>query len=224
MGLYALVILSALFAITHIVPSHGGIRAGLIEKHGEMKFRAVYSALSLITLGGAIALFVFHKGEGPVYWETPRLAYIVGYPLNFLALFLLAGIPFSPSPLSMMPGKNEVRGVLKITRHPMNMGIAFWALAHMVSNGNLAGLAFFGALFVTGFAGAYHMDGRKVRELDGAADEFRDRTSVLPFAAILDGRQWIEREDLRPAHLLAAILGFLLVLFFHGALFGATPW
>lgn len=225
MALTLLVGLSALFVATHFGLSHGRIREGLLEKLGEWGFRGLYSLVSVVTLGGAAAVLWGHRGLGPALWDLPRgVAAVLALALMFVAFELLALALATPSPTGMMPAAAEVRGVLRITRHPMNMGFACFGLAHALANPSLGDASFFGAIFLVGFFGAYHQDRRKTRQATAGFREFRARTSVFPFAAILTGRTRLEPAELSVPLILAGALGFAAVAAFHGSLFGVPAW
>jgi uncharacterized membrane protein len=224
MGLVMLIVFSVLFAATHILMSHGGIRAGLVAKLGDVPFRVVYSLVSLITLGGAIALFAGQKGAPPVLWDTPAWLFPVTWILVLLGFILLFLSLATPSPAGMMPAKIEARGILRVTRHPMNMGLALWALGHAIANGRLGDVFFFGSIFVVGFIGAYHQDRRKARERGDEFKQFQQQTSILPFAAVITGKTKLELSELSVPLLAIAAAAFIIILFLHGRLFGVTPW
>lgn len=54
-------------------------------------------------------------------------------------------------------GENAVaeaaRGIQRITRHPMLWPFALWAAVHVIGNGDVAAVLFFGAFLVTALAG-----------------------------------------------------------------------
>ena len=224
MAMFGLIVLSFLFAATHIGMSHGNFRSNMIEKRGEMGFRAIYSAVSLITFVGALYLFTKLKGQGAPLWEAPGLSYLFGYPLMLTSFFLLFQVPANPSPAGMMPAGFEPKGTLAITRHPMNMGIAMFALAHIIGNGYLADMAFFGSLLVTGFVGAYHQDKRKAEELGKDFVRMQVTTSIFPFAAILSKRARFNSEDVNMPLAILACVAFAALVLGHGHLFGKTLW
>lgn len=225
MALILVVGLSFLFVATHFGLSHGRIRQGLVEKLGEWPFRGLYSVVSVLTLGGAAVVLWGHRGIGPVLWQLSRpLAAVVALVLMFLAFEFLALSLATPSPTGMMPAQPEARGVLRITRHPMNLGFACFGLAHALAKGTLGDASFFGAIFVVGFLGAYHQDRRKTREAAAGFQEFRAQTSVLPFAAILTGKNRLAPRELSLPLLVLGALGFAAVAVFHGSLFGVPVW
>jgi uncharacterized membrane protein len=113
--------------------------------------------------------------------------------------------------------------VLRITRHPVMWGVGLWAAVHIVANGDLASLLFFGGFLLTALGGAGHLD-RRMAATEGARwQRFAAVTSFLPFAALLAGRQrWAWAELRRPV---AWGLGaFALLLFLHPHLFGVRPY
>lgn len=225
MALTLVVGLSFLFVVTHFGLSHGRIREGLVEKLGVWPFRGLYSAVSVVTLGGAAVVLWGHRGLGPVLWQLSRpLAAAVALVLMFLAFELLALSLATPSPTGMMPAQPEARGVLRITRHPMNVGFACFGLAHALANGTLGDASFFAAIFVVGFLGAYHQDRRKAREAAPGFREFQTQTSIFPFAAVLAGRNRFEPRELSVPLMLLGALGFAVVALFHGSLFGVPIW
>jgi len=224
MALAMLILMSALFAVTHIGMSHDPYRARLEEKLGPKGFQVVYSIVSLVTFGAAVALFVNNRKAGPVLWTTPSLFYPIIYLLMLLAFLLLVLSMRDRSPAMMLGGKMEPEGVLRITRHPMNMAIAFFALAHMIANGSLGDVAFFGSLFVVGFFGSYHQDQRKAREKGEAYTAFQGETGVFPFAAIVQGKTTFAAKDLRMPFVIIAVLAFVGAIVVHENLFGIRPY
>ena len=224
MALAMLILMSVLFAVTHIGMSHDPFRARLVERLGAKGFQAVYSIVSLITFGGAIWIFSGHRKLGPVLWTTSHWLYPVVYLLMLLAFLLLVLSMRDPSPAMMVGGKMKPEGVLRITRHPMNMAIACFALAHMVANGSLGDVFFFGSIFAVGFFGSYHQDRRKVREKGEGYVAFQRQTGIFPFAAIVQGKTRLAVTDLRMAFVIIAVLAFAAALVLHEDLFGICPF
>jgi uncharacterized membrane protein len=216
--------MSFLFAATHLGMSHEPYRGRLVDKFGAKGFQVVYSVVSLVTLGTAVALFAHNQKAGPVLWTMPGLLYPVVYLLMLLAFVLLVLSMRDRSPAMMLGGKTEPEGVLKVTRHPMNMAFASFGLAHIIANGTLGDIAFFGSLFAVGLFGSYHQDQRKVREQGEAYVAFQNQTGVIPFAAILQGKQKLEAKDLRLPFVIFAVIAFVAAIVVHEDLFGIRPY
>ncbi len=215
MELAALVVLSTLFVVTHIGMSSISYRQRLVDRVGELGFLGIYSLISLITLGGAIYIYSKLESQGPVLWEMSRVFSPLVFLLLLLAFVLFVLSVHTPSPIGMRPGKSEPKGVLCITRHPMNMGFACFGLAHVIASGTLAGFFLFGAFFAVGFFGAYHQDKIKSMENDPDFNHFQIMTSIFPFGAIVTGRCKIKIEEFSKPLLAIALIGFFVALFMH---------
>jgi uncharacterized membrane protein len=219
-----LILMSVLFAVTHIGMSHDPFRARLVERLGPKGFQAVYSIVSLVTLGVAVSIFADNRKAGFVLWTMPGWLYPVVFLLMLLAFLLLVLSMRDRSPAMMIGGRMEPEGVLRITRHPMNMALACFALAHMIANGTLGDVAFFGSIFAVGFFGSYHQDRRKAREKGEDYVAFQSQTGIFPFAAIVQGKTGLAAKDLKMPFVIFAVLAFVSALLVHEDLFGIRPF
>ena len=221
MTLTLIVLFSALFVVTHLGMSQDPIRRGFVDKIGAWPFRALYSLISFATLGPAAVMWWQHRHLGPVLWELPFWPErILAGVLILFGFFLLFQLLATPSPASMMPAKIEARGVLRITRHPMNMGISLWALAHLLANGTFGDVAFFGSFLVVGVIGPYLQDARLKRSKGEDFKAFCKQTSVMPFSAILGRRNRLVPDELSFPLAFISIVLFVIVTLFHGRFFG----
>jgi uncharacterized membrane protein len=100
------------------------------------------------------------------------------------------------------------------------MFLAMWGVAHMLGNGTVGDVAFFGSFVAVGLIGPYHMDARLKREKGEKFVDFCRRTSVLPFGAILRGRNRLEIDELSFPLAAIAVAVFAALVFFHGRFFG----
>ena len=222
MILILIVVFSVLFVATHLLMSYGAIRENLVAKLGQWPFRGLYSVISFLTLGTAAVLWWQNRHLGPVVWElNPWVERGIALVLMLVAIEFIALSLANPSPASMLPGNNEPRGILRITRHPMNMGLALFGLAHMLANGTVGDIAFFGAFVVVGVAGPFHMDARLKKERGEGFAEFCRQTSVIPFVAIARGRTKFRADEISFPLFLIGVVIFVALVIFHGKLFGA---
>jgi uncharacterized membrane protein len=221
MILILIVVFSALFVVTHLVMSHGAIREGLVAKLGQWPFRGFYSLVSFLTLGPAAALWWQNRHLGPVLWQlNPWVERGIALVLMLVAIEFLVLMLANPSPASMLPGNNEPRGILRVTRHPMNMGLALFGLAHLLANGTVGDVAFFGSFFVLGVAGPFQMDARLKKTRGAGFAEFCRQTSVIPFVAILRGRTKFRADEISFPLFLIGVVIYVALVIFHGRFFG----
>lgn len=222
MILTLIVVFSALFVMTHFGLSYGPIRRGLVDKLGEWPFRGLYSLVSFLTLGPAAVMWWGNRHLGPVLWELgPWVERGIALVLMLAAVELLVLMLATPSPSSLIPGNTEPRGILRVTRHPMNMGLALFGLAHMLGNGTLGDVAFFGSFVIVGVLGPFHQDARLKRTRGEGFAKFLRQTSVIPFVAIARGRTSFRADEISLPMFVIGVVVYVALVVLHGRLFGA---
>jgi len=203
--------LAVLFVGQHLGVTSTGLRVRLAEVLGERAYVATYSVVSIVIF---VLLIRAYNATTPelLLWPTSDVLRLV--PLVFvpLALLLVVGglVARNPTALGVVlesGSEAPVEGVLKITRHPVQCGILIWSLTHMLANGDLPSLVFFGALALVSGVGMVLIDRRKQQVFGAGWAAFRGATSLTPFAAIVAGRQSFKLSDLGwLAPLLAAVV------------------
>ncbi|HAE04070.1 MAG TPA: hypothetical protein DCG04_22020, partial [Rhodospirillaceae bacterium] len=113
-----------------------------------------------------------------------------------------------PKPLS---------GIMTVTRHPMMVGFALWAVSHLVANGDLASVILFGGLLILSVGGMFHIDYRRSVTLGSDWGPIALTTSITPFLAVIQGRT---KLDWAGIGLLRVVAGLAL---YAGLIFG-HPW
>jgi uncharacterized membrane protein len=217
-----LVLSSALFVGAHLFISHPPIRAPLRKTLGKWGFRAGYSLLS----GAAFTWMIYSFGNAPrtMLWEAPIFVMHGSLTLMLIAVFLIICGATTPNPGIMDMEKQGLAlgpsGVLKITRHPVMWGIALFGTSHILANGHLEGLIFFGSLVVLALAGASHIDYRKAQRLGDQWHKYVSITSHVPMAAIISGRSKVESGEIKWWQTLLTILVFSGFLIGHENMFG----
>ena len=175
-----------LFAATHMALSSQRFRPRLVARLGNRGFQGVYSLLALAIFVPLVSTYYAHKHAGPYLWTLSQLPGVrwLGYGLMGAAFVLVVAGLVQPSPAGLVPAKPEVRGVARITRHPVLMGFGLWGLAHLLLTiVHAAELAFFSGFAIFAVVGCEHQDQRKL-----AASEsyraFHAATPFLPFSRL----------------------------------------
>lgn len=99
---------------------------------GARTWRATYSLLSLAGLGLIVWGFGLVRQAPVQLWSPPTGMRHLAALLTLLAFVLLAA--------AYVPG-NQIKAYI---HHPMVAGVMLWALAHLLSNGNLGHALLFG--------------------------------------------------------------------------------
>lgn len=215
----------ATFVGGHLGLSAAAPRAALVRRLGAGGFLGAYSLVASIGLG----LAVWGWAEAPfvAVWDPP--AWTRWVPLVTMPLVLLGQVAGYTTPAPTIAGMEgtvaaEPRGIHRITRHPANVTSALWGAAHLCTNGDLAGILLFGSVLVLGVAGSLHIDARRAATDGEAWARYAARTSVVPFFAILQGRNRLALGEIAGWQWLGAALGYAAALWAHPWLIGASPW
>lgn len=216
-----------LFTVTHVGGSLVALRGWLIGRLGEKGFTTVYSIVSLGTFLPLIWVYFVGAGRHSgtlLFTPNPALA-LLSDVLMFLAFVFLVQAAATPNALTTQAAMTGVYppagyGIQRITRHPAGLGFALLGLAHMITNGFLGDWIFFGGFIVFFFVGGAHQDARKRASGNEDIVRFIDDTSLVPFAAILAGRQKLVLSEIKLKGLVIALVIFLVLRTFHSTLFG----
>jgi uncharacterized membrane protein len=133
----------------------------------------------------------------------------------------------TPNPTSVAQEARAAQppqGIVRVTRHPFLMGVALWALVHVVGNGDVASLVFFATWAVIALAGAVSIDAKRRRLLGAAWDSFAAQTSIVPFAAIAAGRNRLSLGEIGAWRWIASLMVYALLLGGHLHIIGVSPF
>lgn len=129
-----------------------GWRAQRIARLGENGWKGLYSLASALGLGLVVWGYGLARAEPVVLWAPPGWTRHLAALLTLPAFILIAA--------AYLPG-NRIKAAVG---HPMVAGVKVWAIAHLISNGNLADALLFGAFLLWAVA-----DFRSARQRDRAA-------------------------------------------------------
>ncbi len=187
------------FAGSHIVLSSLAVRARFIAKVGDKAFLGLYSLIAFATLIPLVWVYLGNRHAGGLVWNLAAVPGVrpLGMLLAVLGTAIIVAGVLQPSPaLAGMKQAGGARGLTRITRHPLFMGISLWALSHLLLNGFLTDVLFFGGLLAFSLAGAAHQDARKRVIEQGRLGQFFAESSFWPFGAIIAGRNRVIWREL----------------------------
>lgn len=171
------------FAI-HLVPTAPALEARAVDRVGANGWRGLFS---LIATAG---LFLIVAGMA-------RAPYIVLWPASPLARGLaLIAVPVA---FVLLAAAYLPSNVKRVTPHPMLWAVTLWACAHLLANGDVAGVLLFGSFLVYALIDRWSSNRRG--------------------AAVARGRQPLWADALA---LVAGLIGAVLVAHYHASLFGVA--
>ncbi len=211
------------FAASHMTLSSVRVRTPMIAMLGARGFQGLYSLVAFATFIPFVSIWVGDIHGGPLFWNlrgVPGLRILcialslAGFVLMFLALL-------QPSPTSLVPGgAKRAYGVNRVTRHALFMGVVLWTVPHLLLNGWASDVVFFGGLAVFSVMGSLHQDARKrAADDEGALVAFYEETSVVPFGAILAGRQKLALGELSWVAVALGLGAGIALYLFHDGIF-----
>ena len=174
---------------------------------GARAWRLLFASASIPSAVLVIGYFLAHRYDGVRLWN------IQGVPGMIPFVFILTAISFLflyPATYNLLeiPAilQPKVRlyatGIIRISRHPQAIGQILWCLSHGIWIGT--SFMVFTSIGLIGhhlFA-IWHGDQRLKARFGEAFLELQSQTSVVPFIAVLDGRQkLVLKEFLRPSQL-----------------------
>ena len=172
-----------LFVAVHLIPTVVPLRGALIARLGAGAYRGLFSVVALaglVLLVWGFARAPFEPLYAPPSWGRSLAVFAVPVSLVLLAA---ANMP------------THIRAAL---RHPMLLGVLLWAIAHLLSNGDLRSVVLFG-----GFAGYALIDLTSV-----VARGKRPSTEKPP------------RVAMDAVAIVAGLIAAGLFTYFHATLFG----
>jgi uncharacterized membrane protein len=130
----ALLILGlAIFFGAHLLPSFPEAHARLRARLGAGPYRGLFSLVSLLGFALIVWGYAIARPNSPTLWQPPVWSAWIPIVLMIPAMILLAA--------AYVPAGRIKAAV----RHPMLAAVKIWAFAHLLANGDLAGVLLFGS-------------------------------------------------------------------------------
>ena len=200
-----MLILLVLFAVIH--SGGAALRQRAEARIGARAWRLLFASASIPSAVVVIGWFLAHRYDGirlwnlqgvpgmvPLVWIGTAVSFLFLYPATYNLLEIPAVL------------KPQVRlyatGIIRISRHPQAIGQILWCITHALWIGSSFMLVTCFGLVAHHLFAVWHGDRRLQERFGPAFDDLKANTSVLPFRAVIDGRQQLDwREFLRPAQL-----------------------
>ena len=197
------------FALLH--SGGASLRAWGAERIGERAWRLLFAAVSIPSAVVVVAYFLAHRYDGLRLWNLQDQPWIVplvwtGTAISFLflypATYNLLEIPAVLKPQVRL----YATGIIRVSRHPQAVGQILWCATHLLWIGSSFMVATCAGLIAHHLFAVWNGDRRLRHRFGEAFEELKASTSVIPFRAVLDGRQQlVAAEFLRPAQLGIAV-------------------
>ena len=216
---HGLILAVAVFVGGHFFLSSLAVREPLIKALGANGFRLLYSVMALASL--AWTILAFRAAPAVPLWDPGPALRHAPLAIMPIAAILLAAGNSTPNVTAVAgerhaEGPRPAGGIVTITRHPVLWGIGLWAIAHLLANGDEASAALFGGMAILAFGGMAHIDQRRRATLGAVWGPIALSTSVIPFAAALQGRTRIDWAGIGPWRVLAGLALYGLLILLHG--------
>ncbi len=227
-GTMALLIL--LFATAH--SGLAALRQKLETYTGARLYRVIFA---LVSIALAVPLFVYyfnHRYDGVQLWNVQGRAGVreLVTLLSAVAFLFLYPATFNLGEIAAIQ-KPQVHlfetGIIRVARHPQLIGMTLWCIAHTLWIGTSFAVLTAVCLVAYHLFAVWHGDRRLYSRYGQAFVELKQRTSVIPFLAIWQGRQkLVLSEFLRPAYL-GVIAVIIIFRYLHPIVLTASaniPW
>ena len=115
-----------------------GFRQSMVDRLGRGPWAGIYSVASIVSLIVLIYGFGAARQETTVLYTPPVWTAHIAILLMLLAMICLVA--------SLLPAGN----IAVRTKHPMVLSVKIWAFAHLLANGDSAGVLLFAAFLAWG--------------------------------------------------------------------------
>lgn len=168
---------------------------------GARAWRVIFAFPSLCLSYSWITYFIAHAHDGYQFYDLRQFetAHAIAWTTNFLSFFFLYPSVFNLKEVAAVERPTFhlwETGIIRITRHPQFVGQTMWSAAHLAMVGT-SFTALTMALLVGHHAFACWNGDRRYRDEFGEElwnTVVKERTSVIPFQAVLEGRQVLPKD------------------------------
>ena len=220
-----LALATVVFLATHYVASTP-VRSVLVRGLGDRIYLGLYSLVSLVTL--AWMIWAYAKAPLDRIWYGDEFRAWMPLLMPVALVLLVCGLTVrNPTAVGQGTGlktMSEPRGILRVTRHPLMWAISIWSFLHLVTRGDSASIIFFGGLLLLAVSGPILIDWRMDRTFGVDWMRFAAKTSNVPFAAIVQGRNQFRFEEIGWWKVLSGIALYVGLILLHPYVIGTRAY
>jgi len=221
-----LIAAACVFLLIHLLISGTRLRDVIVGVIGE---KAYVPLFALASLGAVVWMCIaynqaYASPDNRVLFDAGQGLRDAAIPVLFIAFALVIPGVTRGNPTSAGQGGAAVTGVLRITRHPFLWGSTIWAGFHLIASGTLASTIFFATFFLLASLGTRAIDGKVRRKRPAEWQAISSRTSNIPFAAIVAGRNHFVASEYFDWRFSVAVVLFGVLLYFHNWMFSMSPF
>ncbi len=202
------ILMFALLLLFAVIHSGGAALRNFAESIiGARAWRVIFASASIPLAALLLSYFLAHRYDGIRLWNlqgVPGMIQIVWIltAISFLFLYPATYNLLEIPALSKPQIRLYERGIIRISRHPQAIGQILWCFAHGLWIGSSFMLVTSVGLIGHHVFAIWHGDRRLRMKFGDEFEELKRNTSVIPFIAVIDGRQkLILQEFLRPSQL-----------------------
>ena len=209
------------FAVAH--SGLASLRPAAEEIVGARAWRVLFALVSLPLAFSCIVYFINHRYDGIQLWDLRSEAWMHDFVWwsSLVSFFFLYPSTFNLLEVAAVD-KPKLHlwetGITRITRHPQAVGQLIWCVAHTAYLGTSFMCATSTMLCAHHFFAVWNGDRRLRDKFGDRAEAIKEKTSVVPFAAIISGKQELPAdfifEFLRPPYV-AIVVGSIAAYYAH---------
>ena len=207
-----------IFAVIH--SGGAALRSRAEDLMGPRLWRLCFVSLSLPSAVILISYFLAHRYDGIRLWNVQGNSYVFVFVWILTAISFLFLYPATYNLLEIPSVlKPQVRlygtGIMRITRHPQAIGQIIWCLAHTLWIGtSFTFITSIGLISHHLFA-IWHGDRRLEIKFGEEFYKYKESTSIIPFVAVLDGRQQIKLNEFLKLSQLGILIAIAVIWWSH---------
>ncbi len=227
MGDYGtLTVAAVVFVASHMMMASTRFKVPVSGRIGRGGFLALYVVVSLAAFAWMIHAYL----NAPVAYLWIAPTWVRHLPMGvmlFACILIVAGYT-APNPSAV--GLDRIariadgpRGIFRVARQPILAAIALWSLVHVPASGQASAIIVQSAIGILAIAGALHIEARKSALLGEDWQRYAAQSSLIPFLAIVQGRQSFVFAEIGWWRLLGGAVLFAVLVSLHHKIIGVSP-